>query len=88
MIFNYENNRADNRNSSSGNLGSPRMTSPPPLMSPPPADFHFHEKTPVKLNGVLSKSKGKDSYNGESKHIQFSNLTLLKYRNRGNIKLC
>lgn len=62
----------DNRNSSSGNLGSPRMTSPPPLMSPPPADFHFHEKTPVKLNGVLSKPKGKDSCNGESEKLFIS----------------
>lgn len=66
--LNHENSPAKkNPNSRSNSIGSPRMTSPP-LMSPPPPDFHFHDKTPVKLNGVLSRPKAKEtkeSCNGE-----------------------
>lgn len=50
------------------------MTSPP-LMSPPPAESHIHDKTPVKINGVVNKSK-RDSLNGDGTNIHF----LIKYK--------
>lgn len=57
---------ADNRNNSTG--GSPRLTSPP-LMSPPPIEPQAHDKTPVKINGVVSKPK-RDSVNGEGNQMK------------------
>lgn len=45
------------------------MTSPP-LMSPPPTDLQAHDKTPVKINGVVNKSK-KDLTNGEGEDEYF-----------------
>lgn len=39
----------------------------PPLMSPPPADFQFIDKTPVKMNGAFSKSKGREIFNTDGK---------------------
>ncbi|KAK6624133.1 hypothetical protein RUM44_010991 [Polyplax serrata] len=63
--LNHENVPAKKRPSSRSNStgGSPHMTSPP-LMSPPPTDLQAHDKTPVKINGVVNKSK-KDLTNGE-----------------------